>query len=71
MAEAEQRRKDEAEATRAKANKQKTKKESTRIQNVLRDRGKGSIRRGFKEGGIASKKPKKKVMKRGGLASKK
>ena len=73
MAEAEQRRKDEAEATRAKANKQKTKKESTRIQNVLRDRDrKGSIRRGFKEGGIASKKPKKKkVMKRGGLASKK
>ena len=56
-------RKDEAEATRAKA-KQETKKET--FQQKINRRG------GFKEGGIASKKPKKKkVMKRGGLASKK
>jgi hypothetical protein len=65
-------RKDEAEATRAKA-KQETKKETTRqkVQKAQAAIGKrGGY--GFKEGGIASKKPKKKkVMKRGGLASKK
>ena len=53
-------------------NQAKTEKEKTRIEDVLKDRGRGSIKRGFKTGGIASKKPKKKkVMKRGGLASKK
>ena len=56
-------RKDEREKNQAKA-KQETKKET--FQQKLSRRG------GFKEGGIASKKPKKKkVMKRGGLASKK
>ena len=52
------------------ANRAKTQQEKTRIENVLKDRNRGSIRRGFKEGGIASKS-KKKTMKRGGLASKK
>ena len=53
----------EREKNQAKA-KQETKKET--FKQKLRRRG------GFKEGGIASKKPKKKkVMKRGGLASKK
>jgi len=53
----------EREKNQAKA-KQETKKET--FQQKLSRRG------GFKEGGIASKKPKKKkVMKRGGLASKK
>ena len=66
-AKAKEQRKAEAEANRA-----KTEKEKTRIEDVLKDRGRGSIKRGFEQGGLATKKPKKKkTMKRGGLASKK
>ena len=56
----------EVEANRAKAQKEKT-----RVENVLKDRERGVTSRGFKQGGIASKPKKKKAMKRGGLASKK
>ena len=62
----------EREQNQAKA-KQETKKETTREKMQKQTPYKAGGRfGGFKEGGIASKKPKKKkVMKRGGLASKK
>ena len=61
-------RKDEREANQAKA-RQETAREKMQKQTPYKSGGRFG---GFKEGGIASKKPKKKkVMKRGGLASKK
>ena len=61
-------RKDEREANQAKA-RQETAREKMQKQTPYKAGGRFG---GFKEGGIASKKPKKKkVMKRGGLASKK
>ena len=63
------RRKQEAEDRRAQEKAERLAKEKTRVENVLADRARG-ISRGFKKGGIATK-AKKKVMKQGGLASKK
>jgi len=61
-------RKDEREKNQAKA-RQETAREKMQKQTPYKGGGRFG---GFKEGGIASKKPKKKkVMKRGGLASKK
>ena len=54
---------------RAEEKAERLAKEKTRVENVLADRARG-ISRGFKKGGIATK-AKKKVMKQGGLASKK
>ena len=58
----------EREKNQAKAKKETTRQKVQKAQAAIGKRG----GYGFKEGGIASKKPKKKkVMKRGGLASKK
>ena len=66
---ARQNRQDEAEKNRAKAQKEADKYTASKVESFRRA---GRPVGGFKEGGIASKKPKKKkVMKRGGLASKK
>ena len=58
-------RKDEAQATRAKAKEEKAFKDFKEKQKKV-----SGYAPDFKKGGIASK-PKKKAMKRGGLASKK
>ena len=71
-----QKQQDENEQTRQKAKDDRERQQSTarEVEKVKEEVDTGSWGRyGFKEGGIASKKPKKKkkVMKRGGLASKK